>query len=54
VVISNLDTPGLDDVVDKVEYDMKNKRLSVDRAELAGKLDQFFAQAKDQMATEGA
>lgn len=54
VVISNLDTPGLDDVVDKVDDDMKNKGLSVDRADLAGKLDQFFAQAKDQMTAEGA
>ncbi len=54
VVISNLDTPGLDDVVDKVENDMKNKGVSIDRAELAGKLDELFAHAKDQMITEGA
>jgi hypothetical protein len=47
LVVSNLDEPGLDDVVDKVEADFKAKGVMQIRGDIKAQLDQFYAQAKD-------
>ena len=53
LVIANLDTPGLDDVVDKAEADLKVKNVTLSRLFLTETLNTFFSQAKAQMVAEG-
>lgn len=52
VVISNLDEPGLDDVVDKAYADLTSHGKTPDRATLAAKLTELHAIAKQQIMTE--
>lgn len=52
LVVANLDEPGLDDVIDKVEKDLTAKGLMRIRADLTAQLKAFHAQAKEQIMHE--
>jgi hypothetical protein len=54
LVVANLDEPGLDDVLDKAEDDLKIKGKFIIRDDLRHKLDGFYADAKRQIMKETA
>ena len=46
MVVANLDEPGLDDVIDKAEVDLKTHGKTIVRDDLKRHLDVFYARAK--------
>lgn len=52
MVQSNLDEPGVDDMIRKALQDMANKGVTRTLPELRVKLEEFAATARDQVMTE--
>jgi hypothetical protein len=49
VVFADLQQPGDDDIITKVEQDLRAKSIIMTRAQLLDKLDQFAKEARAQM-----
>ncbi len=49
VVASNLDEPGFDDVIARVDADFKARNITIDRHEIASLVDQLFDEAISDM-----
>ena len=49
VVYADLQQPGDDDIIAKVEQDLRGKSIVVTRAQLQTKLDEFAKEARTQM-----